>query len=257
MTSILVASQTKTNNQKPLVSIYWDFQNVSLTEEEAKLLVDFAKLQGRLINKRLYYNSECKNQLSAKVNSESIGFICVDVPCPLKNSADNQLIVDCINDIHSNNPPSVVLLVSGDGDFENLVLILQKSEKKVIILAQRCTVKQSLKSVANEFHFVNELPNLVSNKTVIQKDSVLPDITYDDAVQYLIAGIKTANSQGKHAVYSTIDNLMRKSQHFPNYKGFSTIRKADRTKFSSFSKFVAAVVKDGKIKLQNEEMLLV
>ncbi|MBD1879405.1 NYN domain-containing protein [Coleofasciculus sp. FACHB-T130] len=257
MKSILGSSQTKINKQKPLVSIYWDSQNVYLTEEEAKSLVAFAKLKGRLISQKIYYNSGCKSQVPTKVALKSIGFIFVDVPCPLKNSADNQLIAHCIKDMNSKNAPDVAIIVSGDGDFEDLVLNLKKLSKKAIVIAQRGNVKQSLKIAADEFKFVDELPNLVSNKAGLQKDDKLPYITYDDAVNCFIEAIKTAIQEGKSTTYSIIANLMCQSQRFPNYKGVSTIHKPDGTKFSSFKKFVAAVVKQGKIKLQNEEILLV
>ncbi|MEP0802125.1 NYN domain-containing protein [Funiculus sociatus] len=257
MTSILVASQTKTNNQEPLVSIYWDSQNVPFTEKNAKLLVSFANLQGRLIGVKVYYNSTCIDMAYVKENLENFGFVGVDVPCPLKNSADNQLMADYLEDIHGNQPPDVAIIVSGDGDFKKLVLNQKKLNKQAIVVAQRGNVKQNLKIVADDFRFLDELPNLVSNKAVIQKDGKLPYITYDDAVACLIEAIQTAASKGKRTTYSIIASLMSHSQGFPNYKGGSTICKPDGTKFTRFKKFVDAVVKDGKIKLQNEEMLLV
>ena len=257
MTSIIVPSQTKTNNQEPLVSIYWDSQNVPFTEKNAKLLVSFANLQGRLISVKVYYNSKCINMAYAKENLEKFGFVGVDVPCPLKNSADNQLMADYLEDIHGNQPPDVAILVSGDGDFKKLVLNQKKLGKKAIVVARRGNVKLGLKSVADEFHFLDELPNLVSNKAVIQKDGKLPYINYDDAVDCFIEAVKTAIREGKRTTYSIIANLMCQSQRFPNYKGVSTIREADGTKFSKFKDFVAAVEKEGKIKLHNEEMLLV
>ncbi|MBD2005352.1 NYN domain-containing protein [Funiculus sociatus] len=257
MTSIIVPSQTKTNNQEPLVSIYWDSQNVPFTEKNAKLLVSFANFQGRLISVKVYYNSKCINMAYAKENLEKFGFVGVDVPCPLKNSADNQLMADYLEDIHGNQPPDVAILVSGDGDFKKLVLNQKKLGKKAIVVARRGNVKLVLKSVADKFYFLDELPNLVSVKPLSKEDRVLPYINYDDAVDCLIEAIKTALSKGKRTTYSIIASLMSHSQRFPDYKGGSTICKPDGTKFTRFKKFVAAVEKEGKIKLQNEEMLLV
>ncbi|MBD1897223.1 NYN domain-containing protein [Coleofasciculus sp. FACHB-129] len=167
MTSILGSSQIKTNNQEPLVSIYWDSQNVPFTERNAKLLVSFANLQGHLISAKVYYNSKCINMAYDKENLENLGFAGIDVPCPLKNSADNQLMADYLEDIHGNQPPDVAIIVSGDGDFKYLVLNQKKLSKKAIVVARQGNVKLSLKIVADEIYFLDELPNLVRNKAVI------------------------------------------------------------------------------------------
>ncbi|MEH1796085.1 NYN domain-containing protein [Nostoc sp.] len=51
--------------------------------------------------------------------------------------------------------------MSGDGDFANPVKFLQDKDKNVIIFARRGNVKQSLKNLADELYFVDELPQLV------------------------------------------------------------------------------------------------
>jgi hypothetical protein len=48
---------------------------------------------------------------------------------------------------------------------------------------------------------------------------------------------------------------MRK--HFPNYRGATSILKQDGKNFSRFGKFVDAVVADGKIQMQNQELFLI
>jgi hypothetical protein len=57
---------------------------------------------------------------------------------------------------------------------------------------------------------------------------------------------------------SSVNNLMCKNQEiFPNYHEVSSILKADGKPFSKFSKFVDAVVKDGKIRKQGQELFLI
>ncbi|MEH2286972.1 NYN domain-containing protein [Nostoc sp.] len=56
-------------------------------------------------------------------------------------------------------------LASGDGDFVNLVRNLQNLGKRVIIFAQAGNVKQKLKELADEFYFINKLPELIDKKT--------------------------------------------------------------------------------------------
>lgn len=239
------------------VGIYWDLQNVSLNQKQANCLLDFANFKGHLIHKKVYYNSLCQNQASAKDKLESLGFYCVDVPCPLKNSADNQLKSDWFDDILNNLSLDIVILVSGDGDFANPIKLVQKLGKKFIVFARLGNVKQKLKEVADEFYFVDELPKLVVDNAQPQTTSLLSKITYEDAIKCLIEAIKTALSQGKRTVFNSIDKLMRNSQRFPNYQGVSSILKPDGKTFSQFGKFVDAVVKEGKIRRQNQEVFLV
>lgn len=245
MREVHLALEGQTNESNPLISVYWDYQNARLNPHQAKLLLDFANAKGRLVGKNIYYNSLCKNQAFVKDELASLGLNCLDVPCPLKNSADNQLIADCIGDVNNNLSPNKIILVSGDGDFAGLVRNLRRLSIKVIILAQRGNVKQRLKEIADEFYFLEQLPELVKDKTQI---ALAHCITYNDAIEYLLETIKTALSQGKHTGLPLIDNLMRK--RFPNYQGAASILKKDGTPFSHFSKFVAAAVEDGKIKMQ-------
>lgn len=254
MTHANRASKKQTSQQKPLVSIYWDYQNVILSLDKAKLLLDFTKSQGRVISKNIYYNSQREDQAAAKDDIANLGFNCLNVPCPLKNSADNQLIADCLEEIHSNISPDIVILVSGDGDFVKLVCNLQKLGKQVIIVAQIGNVKQKLKEFANKFHFVDDLPDFLEKKNQNQTTLVEFQSNYNEAVEYLTTAINIAFSQGKRTSFSCIDNLMR--QHCANYQGVSSIRRHDGKKFKNFSQFVDAAVRDGKVRKQNQELFL-
>lgn len=240
-----------TNEAKPLISIYVDYQNARLSLQQGKLLLEFANAVGRFGCKNVYHNSNCQNQNNA-CKLDSIGFKCLDVPCPLKNSADNQLIADCIKDVNNNLSPDIVILVSGDGDFAGLVVNLHKLGKKVIIFAQAGNVKQRLKEIADEFHFLGELPELVKDKTQPQTTSV-HRITYNDAIECLLETVNIALNQGKLTRFSSIDQLMRKL--FPNYQGASSILKKDGATFSGFGKFIDAVVADGKVCVQSKGKL--
>jgi uncharacterized protein YlbG (UPF0298 family) len=259
MSNIHLASDGQTSQQKPLVAFYCDLQNVYSIQEQANLLLAFAKSKGRLIGKKVYYNSEHENQISAKDVLSSLGFDCLNVPCSLKNSADNQLIADCLEDVNNYLSPDIVILVSGDGDFAKLVGTLQQLKKKkyVIIFAQRGNVKQRLKELADEFHFVDELPELLREKTQPQINYVQSQFSYNDAIECLIEAIKTALSEGKGTNFSYIGKLMRDNPRFPTCKKFPSVCKPDGTTFSRFSKFVDAVVKEGKVRRENQELFLI
>ncbi len=165
-----LVSNGQTSHQQNLVALYWDIQNVKL---KSKQLLDFAsQLRGfadsneRLDCQNVYYNSQHKNQVIAKNILENLGFKCVDVPCPLKNSADNQLIADCIKWVAFNPSSNKIILVLGDWDYAGLICILKALGKKVIIFAQRGNASQKLiKLVSNDnFHFIDELHELAEVK---------------------------------------------------------------------------------------------
>lgn len=232
------------------ISIYVDSQNVYLSEDLGILLLAFAKSIGRLIDAKVYYNSLCLNQASAMEKLKNFGFKYIDVPCPLKNSADNQLIADCIKDAKD-----IVILVSGDGDFANLVINQQYLGKKVIVFANRGNVKQRMKELADEFHFIDELPELVCEKTQPQTAISASDIGYNEAINYLLEATRNVIDQGKPAKFSLIGSLMVK--HLPQEQKFKSIRTADGKKFSKFKDFVEAVAKDGKVRMENQELFLI
>ncbi|MBX9257456.1 NYN domain-containing protein [Desmonostoc muscorum CCALA 125] len=163
MTDIHIVSNGQTSNQQNLYALYWDIQNVQLKSKQllyfASKLQDFADSNGRLNCQNVYYNCHHKNQAIAKNILESLGFKCINVPCPLKNSADNQLIADCIKWVAFNPSSNKIILVLGDWDYAGLICILKALGKKVIIFAQRGNASQKLiKLVGNDnFHFIDEL----------------------------------------------------------------------------------------------------
>ncbi|MDZ7953126.1 NYN domain-containing protein [Nostoc sp. DedQUE09] len=226
------SSNRQTSQQLPLVSISWDYQNAKLSPYQAKLLFNLAQSKGRIISAKVYYNAQCKDQVSVKDDLGNLGFNCVNVPCPLKNSADNQLIADCLEEIHSNISPDKIMLISGDGDFVKLVHNLQKLGKKAIIVAQKGNVKQKLKELADEFYFLDDLPQLTSDTNQPKIVSIVSQINCKEAIEYLIEAIKTASSQGKPTVFGRIDKLMR--QRCDNYQGYLSISTDDGKKFKSF-----------------------
>ncbi|CAN1210078.1 hypothetical protein TUMEXPCC7403_07775 [Tumidithrix helvetica PCC 7403] len=146
----------------PNVSMSVDIQNVRLNRHQATILIDLAKSKGTLREKKIYFNSECKCQTQIPKKFKGLGFKFEDVPSSLKNSADDRLKANLLDGLEY--PPNVVILVSGDGDFTPSVRALQKQGIKVIVVATRGNVKQDLKAIADEFHFIDDL-KLPANST--------------------------------------------------------------------------------------------
>lgn len=222
MADIHISLNRQASQQKNYIGIFWDLQNVNSIKEKGHLLLKFAQLRGCIHCKNLYYNSKHKYQTATKNILESLGFSCVDVPDSSKNSADHRLMADCVQLFTPQRSPipNIIILVLGDWDYAGLISILQALGKKVIIFAQRGSASPKLIKLVGDdnFHFVDELPQLVANETQPQTTVFKSQISYNEAINYLTEAIKTALHQGKPTVFGYIDKLMR--QRCANYQGF-------------------------------------
>ncbi|WP_041565242.1 NYN domain-containing protein [Nostoc punctiforme] len=252
------SSKKQTSQQKNYVGIFADIQNVSLIKGKGHFLLEFAQSKGRIDCKNVYYNSHYINQVCTKNELEILGIKCVDVPDHSNNSADYRLMADCVKAVAFNPSLTTIILLSGDWDYAGLICILKSLGKKVKIFAQRGSESPKLiKLVGNDnFHFVDELPQLVANtnKTQPQNTDIVSQINYKEAIEYLIEAIKIASMQGKPTVFGRIDRLMR--QRCANYQGYLSICTDDGKKFKSFSQFIDVAVKDGKVQKQNQKLFL-
>lgn len=221
-------------------AIYVDFQNTKLNAHQSKFLVRFANQIGIVVNQKVYADWKIESKDSA-VYFHNLGFECLNVPSNKKNNVDNKLIADCEREV-----AALIILVTGDGDFTNLVKSLKSKAKKVIVFYPPCIVNQNLIQSADAAYSVEKLPDLVGNKA---------QITYKDATKCLIEAIKMGVQLGKPTRYPLIDKLMRQNQQFPNYQGVSSICKPDGTTFRKFSKFVEAVKVEGKVQVRTEGKL--
>ena len=222
--------------EKTFLAIYVDFQNVKLTAYQAGSLMHFANQFGYLSNQKVYADWQIESK-NAAVYFHELGFECLNVPSNKKNNVDNKLIADCEREL-----ANIIFLVTGDGDFTNLVKSLKFNDKKVIVFYQSSIVNQKLRQSADAAYSVDKLPELVGN---------IAPINYKDAIQCLIEAINVAITQGKPTRYPLIDQLMRQNKQFPNYQGVSSIHKHDGTTFTKFSKFVEAVKAEGKIQVRS------
>ncbi|TAG92094.1 MAG: NYN domain-containing protein [Oscillatoriales cyanobacterium] len=157
----------ETKQSQALVHIYWDLQNVHLTQKQAELLVAFAKPKGRLDCLKTYYNSQHQNQLLAKNNVEYLGFQGVDVRSNDKNSVDKALTFDWIKRVAIKPSPEIIILVSGDRDFAPLISLMLAVGKTIIVFAQRCKASKKVINLVGDdnFHYIDNLPSLLAGNT--------------------------------------------------------------------------------------------
>lgn len=232
------------------ISLYIDYQNVGLTQSEINYLLDYARAKGNLIRARIYYNSQIQDQSRLLELFKDCNLDYIDVPCALKNSADNQLVADCVRDI-SKSLPDAFIIVSGDGDFLDLVQLVRKLNSQALIIARKGNVNQKLIESSNEFCFIDQLPNQLPNLICTDRHDSLK-IDYEDAVQCLLEAVNAAITSGKRPNFPLIDQLMRKNRNFSGYQGVSSIEGRNKRRFASFKKFLESIASDGLISIKTQ-----
>lgn len=233
------------NNQKPSVSVYWDCQNVHINPYLARYLKIFAESRGELVALKAYAYWR-KENLDFEQRLHELGYDCIDVSITKKNSVDEKLINDCKKQL-DRDPSSLLIIVTGDGDFAPLVRQYKAEGIPVIIFAQsRRKMSEKLQKLADEFYGVDQLPELFEVSEQIAPNT----ISYSDAIACLQESIETALNKGKPAIISRISNLMRNNPKFPNYQKYSSVLTPDAKPFSSFTKFIKAAQKDGIIEMR-------
>jgi uncharacterized LabA/DUF88 family protein len=139
------------------VGLYWDCENIrgrgnpSLVEG----LVTFAESKGNIVVQNAYTRMWGK---SSKYGNflEKLGFCLVNAIFNIKNSVDYKCMSDCFEAAQSKFSPDIFILVTGDGDYTQVLNILRGYRKRTIVLAQRGSDSKKLREVADEFHFVDE-----------------------------------------------------------------------------------------------------
>ncbi|AKG24429.1 NYN domain-containing protein [Calothrix sp. 336/3] len=249
----------KDSQSLPLSAMYCDFQNVGLKEKELDVLIDFVKQHYSMKIQKMYYNSGCENQLQIAQLAQEKGWKCVDVPCLLKNSADNQLKSDLLDDdiiVNNSHNIGAVILISGDGDFKKPIEAIRKSGIEVVVIARKGSLKKELKEYASEVYFLEDLKQKF--QTQIENDNnknqVSDFIDYNLAVEYLCQTIKFANKEGKSTAMGYIKTLMH--QLHPQYHKDAIIKTKTGTQIGKFGKFIKAAIKDGKVRQQNQLLIL-
>ena len=150
-------SNRSIDQQQALVSIYWDFQNIP-TIKLAKNLLLFGSEFGYVANRKVYDNWKQRNQ-AAQVTLRSQNFECFHVSQNIKNAVDFHLSAECFSEASNSPYQHTFIIVSGDGYGEILIDKLHDKGKKIIIVARKGNDRLTLKKLADQFYFIDELPN--------------------------------------------------------------------------------------------------
>ncbi len=154
------------NNDNAQVAVFIDYDNIEISvtstlgkdvEVEWKKILEMASRTGRTVVRRAY--ADWAAQASAQRDLLGLGIDLVHVSSKRgKNAADIRIVIDALEMLQ--NPNSLVthiLLVSGDGDFTELVHRLRAAGKFVIGVGISGTSAEYLVNACDEFIFYDKL----------------------------------------------------------------------------------------------------
>lgn len=145
-------------------AIFWDYQNSRANTTQIQCLMMFAYAQGCVVLGKAYADWKAENSQISDLLCEI--FECVSIPSSQsrKNRADQQLIKHCHQQVLHKSHINMVILISGDGDFTELVKDLQSHGKRVIVISQSDkNTNRKLKEAADEFYTFSQIEERFSS----------------------------------------------------------------------------------------------
>lgn len=138
-----------------VLAVFADAQNVSLFKH-SKAILKFLSIQGEMLCLHAYHDWRS----IPKKKEEKLVFDkwrCIDVPVVAKNEVDRQLMED-VRHLCRFREPDILVLITNDGDFTQLVKDSIQSGRKVFIIGCRGKVsRRLLRLLPNDVYFVEDL----------------------------------------------------------------------------------------------------
>ncbi len=137
------------------VALYLDYENIP-DVEFVRNCIDFARSLGRVVIQNAY-TTQWKESRHAGNYLRELGFCLVNTIFKIKNSVDYKCMSDCLTAVQAKSSPDIFILVTGDGDYAQILNILKKDYKKqTIVFSRRGSESKRLMKIANEFYFTDE-----------------------------------------------------------------------------------------------------
>lgn len=183
------------NTDNAQVAIYIDYDNIEISvtdtlgkdmDVEWKKILELASHTGRTVIRRAY--ADWAAQAGAQRDLLGLGIDLVHVSSKRgKNAADIRIVIDALEMLqNANSQVTHVILVSGDGDFTELVHRLRSAGKVVIGVGVSGTSAEYLVNACDEFIFYDKLiavtqPPQRSGKKVAPEATLAPSFDISEA----------------------------------------------------------------------------
>ncbi len=218
------------------VAVFIDYDNIQMSVESLmhndpdvqwEKILETASQYGRVILRRAY--ADWAQNTSAQRTLMALGVDLVHVSSKRgKNAADIRIVIDAMEQIFTNNDHfSHVMLVSGDGDFTELVHRLRNAGKTVIGIGVSGSSAEYLVNACDEFLFYDRLVSLPQSSAVTNEKSLDEEESAFDiaAARLLLQRVLEASENELVHAGALKHNMLRlqPSFHERNY-GFSSFK---------------------------------
>jgi len=239
------------------IAVFWDYENVKIpsqsqqtqTKQNLYKIVEYIETQGNPAIKNVYSKWSRENQNTQQIIDKQ-GFNLIHVSSPETNSVDIRLIVDCLSTVYRLSHISKFIIFTNDNDYVELANTLRQLNKTVIIVGHKNKIGKALKDNADEAITIESLigsPEPKSQDT-IPSEKPSPNVSYADAVQYLLESTKTLQQGGKVTSPSMVNEKM--CHTYSDYQGYKSIQAPNTVEFEKFKTFLKQAEKDGFIQIE-------
>ncbi|MBD2329843.1 NYN domain-containing protein [Alkalinema sp. FACHB-956] len=148
--------------KQPLVHLFCDVENIP-AHRYADYIRQFSKQYGRTCQTRLrVYAVDWVIREQPRKTFQQTGFLILRAK-PGDNAVDNKILRDGLSFSKQGNLQDIYILITGDGDYVQLVEVLRERGKYVICLTSKhCKSSQKLLQSVHEHYFLEDLPQLLA-----------------------------------------------------------------------------------------------
>lgn len=166
------------------VAVFWDIENVTPKSNNTLFIEgmwEYSESIGRVVSSHAYADwSKTQFRKIGPVLS-ALHFHMVHIPREKtkKNSADMQLVTDCLEILRYYDHIETFVLITGDSDFRPLLHTLRKAGKKVHIICDITTASQDLLYLADFFVDYRDIIHYSEN----EHDELGSMFTFDESIE--------------------------------------------------------------------------
>ncbi|GAB4493227.1 MAG: hypothetical protein Fur0016_29130 [Anaerolineales bacterium] len=227
------------NNDSAQVAVFIDYDNIEISvtdtlgkdaEVEWDKVLETASRIGRTVLRRAY--ADWSEQRSVQRDLLGLGIDLVHVSSKRgKNAADIRIVIDALEMLYNpNSRITHVLLVSGDGDFTELVHRLREKGKVVIGIGISGTSAEYLVNACDEFIFYDKLiaplPTAINPKKISPSEAPAPSFDIAEARLLLRRVLETWEgewmlaSELKKSMLRLNPSFSERNYNFSSFKDF-------------------------------------
>ena len=216
------------------LALFIDMENIHSDDFDLEKLIKDLKKRGRVILIRSYADWGRYHKVKEKMMLAGVELI--EMPAVTqsgKNGSDIKLAIDVMDTVHTNSDIDTYVLVTGDSDFNPLVMNLRAKNRYVIVVSGPDNTSRVLQGCCDEFLDISEYRGVMLNSTGLQDAYTL--------LQQTVAELKQRRSE---VLSSMVKSRMLQLQ--PTFREL-------QFGFKQFRQFLQQAEKDGIVHLEKRK----